>query len=279
MKQKILSGILAGVMAFTVIPMAVGAADMEPKITFSDATYTKVGDEVEITVSIENNPGFVSATIPVQWDEEKLVLKRIDNTDMIEDLLADNVDPQGFYSKEGEKICGWLGREIPEEGNDSGLYHLAWNYDTMYAGNYEELEFTGNGPLCVMVFEVREDITKSSTIFSADTEGVFRNVMDWNMNDLAKNEVTGVTLSFGEGMVKLAESPTKPEGLLGDISGDQKINIIDVDTLFRHVMKFDTKEWSEEQIYRADVNKDNKVNIIDVDKLFRYVMKYDKTLE
>ncbi len=66
---------------------------------------------------------------------------------------------------------------------------------------------------------------------------------------------------------------------LGDVNGDGKINIVDVDTLFRYVMKYDNSEWSEEQITRSDVNKDDKINIIDVDKLFRYVMKYDSTLE
>ena len=106
MKQKILSGILAGVMAFTVMPMAVGAANKETKITFSDATYAKVGEKIEITVSIENNPGFVSATIPVEWDESKLKLDYVDKTEQIEGLLTDDVTPYGI-----EK-CGWLGYEI-----------------------------------------------------------------------------------------------------------------------------------------------------------------------
>lgn len=255
MKQKILSGILAGVMSCSVIPMAVGAAGMEPKITFSDATYAKVGDKIEITVSIKNNPGFVSATIPVQWDQTKLKLDRVDETGKIKELLADGVTPYGI-----EK-CGWLGYDITDEVRESGLYHLAWNYDTMHDGKYGELEFTDDGALCVMVFEVIEEI-KEGTVITANSDNAFTNVMDFEMKDLVKQEDTGVTIIFGESKITLAESSVKPEGLLGDINADGNIKAVDAAMVYA-MANGRYGNPTELQRKLADVNGDGAIKAVD----------------
>ena len=57
--------------------------------------------------------------------------------------------------------------------------------------------------------------------------------------------------------------------VLGDVNGDGRVNIMDVDRLFRYVSEEIT--LSEEQQAAADVNEDGRVNVMDVDRLFRYV--------
>jgi len=59
--------------------------------------------------------------------------------------------------------------------------------------------------------------------------------------------------------------------LLGDVTGDGKVNITDVNKLFRHVNKQITLE--DFRLPSADTTKDGRVNITDVNKLFRYVNK------
>lgn len=59
--------------------------------------------------------------------------------------------------------------------------------------------------------------------------------------------------------------------LLGDVNGDGKVNVTDVNRLFRYVNK--QISLTETQQNSADVNKDGKVNITDVNRLFRYVNK------
>ena len=70
-----------------------------------------------------------------------------------------------------------------------------------------------------------------------------------------------------------SEGPTKDITiyLLGDVTGDGKVNITDVNKLFRHVNKQITLE--DKFLLSADVTKDGKINITDVNKLFRYVNK------
>ena len=261
MKQKILSGILAGVMAFTVMPMAVSAANKDTKITFSDATYAEVGDEIKITVSIENNPGFVSATIPVQWDKTKLVLKSIDKTDMIEELLADGVTPSGI------ETCGWIGYEITDAVKKSGLYHLAWNYDTMHDGSYNELEFTENGDLCVMVFEVIAD-SKEDIVISADIANAFTNVMDFEMKDLVKHEDTDVTIVFGESKITLTEPPEQTV-LRGDVNGDGKVNSDDAVVILQKLVGLPVEKYIEAA---ADYNGDGKSNSDDAVAILQWLV-------
>lgn len=56
----------------------------------------------------------------------------------------------------------------------------------------------------------------------------------------------------------------------GDINGDAEINIADVTSAFRHVMKRD--ELGSYKLIASDVNKDGETNIADVSSVFRHIM-------
>ena len=65
--------------------------------------------------------------------------------------------------------------------------------------------------------------------------------------------------------------------LWGDINGDGKINIADVNRLFRHTTKKEIV-LPDEQLAVADVTHDGKVNVADVNRLFKFVTKQIETL-
>lgn len=59
--------------------------------------------------------------------------------------------------------------------------------------------------------------------------------------------------------------------LLGDVNGDEKINIMDANLIRRHAAKLITLD--EEYVLAADVNGDGKVNIIDANFIRRFAAK------
>lgn len=69
----------------------------------------------------------------------------------------------------------------------------------------------------------------------------------------------------------------KPAYVLGDVNEDGKVNMTDVNRLFRYTAR---KEISltEAQLAAADVTGDGKVNITDVNRLFKFVTKQITTL-
>ena len=62
---------------------------------------------------------------------------------------------------------------------------------------------------------------------------------------------------------------------LGDIKGDDKITIIDLLLLKRHIMAGTKENWKlkGDKLKAADINNDGKVNIIDLLLLKRYLIK------
>lgn len=80
----------------------------------------------------------------------------------------------------------------------------------------------------------------------------------------------------GDAIVK-SVSIEKPAYVLGDVNEDGKVNMTDVNRLFRYTTR---KEISltEAQLAAADVTGDGKVNITDVNRLFKFVTKQITTL-
>ncbi|MBQ3561462.1 MAG: hypothetical protein IJA06_06605 [Oscillospiraceae bacterium] len=69
--KKILAMLLAAVMMLA-IGVTAFAAEV-PTITVSEVSGTAApGDEITVTVSIKNNPGFFAITLPIEYDAEKL---------------------------------------------------------------------------------------------------------------------------------------------------------------------------------------------------------------
>lgn len=64
-------------------------------------------------------------------------------------------------------------------------------------------------------------------------------------------------------------------GMLGDVNGDGKVNIIDVGMLYSYVLGVN-KNLTAQQLANANVNGDKVVNIIDVGRLYAFVLGTNK---
>ena len=74
-------------------------------------------------------------------------------------------------------------------------------------------------------------------------------------------------IKYGNEVIK---TYTVSSRLKGDINNDDKVTIIDVSMLYRHIKKRSTIT-DQETLLISDINNDNKITIVDVSLLYRYV--------
>ena len=98
----------------------------------------------------------------------------------------------------------------------------------------------------------------------------------WIKVDESTDGTNGTDGYLGDAIVN-SVTIEKPAYVLGDVNEDGKINMTDVNRLFRCTTR---KEISltEAQLAAADVTGDGKVNITDVNRLFKFVTKQITTL-
>lgn len=230
MKSRLISASLVLVMLLTLLPAAVmaeGAADQTPTITIEKTTAgCTAGAEVKVNVTITNNPGIVTMTIPIVWDENILELV---------DVIVP--DPEKFGLSQlpamlENTVCsGWIGSEDYDTANERGVYYLAWDND-LAGKNFEE-----NGVLCTMVFEVIEDQEANTFVdIQAVMDGSnvgekillpIANVMNFDMIDL---NGSGTDIENGGAELKPAPAGVTISGTVtsyGD--GNATVELLDED--------------------------------------------------
>ena len=159
-----------------------------PTITIESKSIDTSKETVSVDVSISGNPGIVTMSIPVTWDNK--VLKLTDITNMYTVL------------EKTENCTGWLGYEDEDEdykyeyAQSNGVYYLAWDNDLATKN------FTGTGTLCTMQFKILDDSFKSTEIEieMAESEKILpiSNIMNYDMEDLqAEFTFKGSTLTSG----------------------------------------------------------------------------------
>ena len=89
-------------------------------------TEAKAGETVEVTVSLENNPGIISMLLSVSYDKRTLTLKDV-------------------------KDAGILGASLHSDNMATSPYYLFWSNGTA------KTNFTSNGTIATLTFEVAED--------------------------------------------------------------------------------------------------------------------------
>ena len=73
--KKLIAILLSALMLCTMIPFATVSAADEPTIVVStDAEEYNAGDEIEVTVELQNNPGVIAATVEILYDHDALEL-------------------------------------------------------------------------------------------------------------------------------------------------------------------------------------------------------------
>ncbi|MBQ2494533.1 MAG: dockerin type I repeat-containing protein, partial [Prevotella sp.] len=62
------------------------------------------------------------------------------------------------------------------------------------------------------------------------------------------------------------------EGILGDVNGDELVNISDVVLLVEYILNVDNPSFIKDN---ADINRDNTINISDVTQLVNIILESD----
>ncbi len=172
MRKRILCAMFALLMVVTLLPVVAGA-DATPTIKFVQQETAAGASKVKVDVVLENNPGFVSATIPVKWDPSIMTL-----TDSIQ---ATNVVDTGW--------CGMSMTEYATNGTQ-GTYYLAWDNDTRTeagGGN-----FTGDGKLHTLEFTLVDNTKDTATQITSELSADIANMMNYDMQDLRNSGLTAV---------------------------------------------------------------------------------------
>lgn len=172
MRKRILCAMFALLMVVTLLPVVAGA-DAKPTITFVQQETAAGASKVKIDVMLENNPGFVSATIPVKWDPSIMTL-----TDSIQ---VTNVVDQGW--------CGMSMDEYATNGTQ-GTYYLSWDNDTRTEA--EGGNFTGDGKLHTLEFTLVDNTKDTATQIASELTADIANMMNYDMQDLRDSGLTAV---------------------------------------------------------------------------------------
>ena len=248
MKKRLISVLLACMMILTVLPAIVGAgdaaADTEGLVISiaKDAQLTNTkGSTVRVAVTVESNPGVVSMTLPVVWNDNILKLTGVEQTD-------------------GVIKTGWIGYTEYDKITDT--YYLAWNNDTLHDGSYGEKNYTGTGTLCVLVFELLVDVaieneenppTYPVALVQPGDDDAIMNIMNWKMEDFLHTKeddsIHGVTVQLNNGQITMIDR------IPGDLNGDNKVTDKDAIYLLLHYY-FPAKY---PVVGNVDYNSDNKV--------------------
>lgn len=125
-------------------------ADDEAKIEVSGAE-AKAGETVEVTVSLENNPGIISMLLSVTYDRSAMTLKEV-------------------------KDAGILGESLHSNNLGVNPYILFWSNGTAKS------DITANGTIATLMFEISENaVTGDYPIkvsYDKKQDGIFNFDMD-----------------------------------------------------------------------------------------------------
>lgn len=266
MKMRILGIMTAILVLLTTVSvlfvMPVGAADA---VTVTVGSVGgKVGDVVEVPVSIASGSFLVNADMRVTFDPTKLAL--------CDTYFADDL------GEEGDTCCYQV---------NTALFTSRW----MYLGNERtEGEFvfstaTGSntgleagGVMFTLAFEILSEesdgavITFDASPFcgndGAGELGADGYPMDYDLTYTAVNGTVTVT----EETTTTTTTAPQPVGLLGDMNGDGQLNMFDAILLFGGANG--AREFTPEQRALADYNSDGVINMMDPLLLFRKVSGY-----
>ena len=108
-----------------------------PSIAINSARG-KAGDTVDVTITMSNNPGFVSANLYVKYDENILTLKKV---------------------KDGGLLSG-----VTHSDNYTSPYGLCWVNDL------SKENFKVNGVLATLTFEISKDAKSGESTISLEQD-------------------------------------------------------------------------------------------------------------
>lgn len=267
------------------------------EITFGEV-MAKVGDEVEIPVTIENNPGITSFRFRVAYDMDGLELLSVEKGSVLTSgTLSSTTNKEAetmtFHWFAENNVVGdgeivLLKFKISESAR--GDYPLTVTYleNDIVNENWDAIPFT------VVEGKISTGSTVKGTVtsFGEATEPVTLRLLE-NGTEIDKVTSTDGTYSFSSvspgtytiEVSKLNHATRTYEitveredvsnalkiHLKGDINGDGRVNVSDVGKANAHAKK--TKSLEGYEFSCADINGDGRINISDVGKMNAHAKK------
>ena len=100
--KKLLAILLSALMLCAMIPFATVAAADEPTIVVSTVEEANAGDEIEVLVQLQNNPGVISAVVEIEYNHDamELVTDWVYDEDLDEDVEMNMIEvAKGWSTK------------------------------------------------------------------------------------------------------------------------------------------------------------------------------------
>lgn len=224
--KKVIS-ILLSLLYLLGVPMFAFAEEITTCSISVDSVPTPPGEQITVPVRITENQSFTNFAISLEYDAEKLELISINTTDdqnpyLCGSMVSTNID----WKNAEEKSCG-------------------------YIVSASENAVSGDGILFTATFRVSQDFDDSTTvtpvvhyirnntaIFSI-FEAITASVTPGTIKAIVAGDVTGDGMVEYDDVMKVYKASlgevnlTEEEKLLADINGDQSIDNLDVEEIYR----------------------------------------------
>ena len=218
------------------------AAEAGGKFVVS-STEAEPGEEFQITISIQDNPGVASIELNVLYDEAVLELTKVEKGTVVD---VQGPLPEGAFGGFFDPVDAYLD---PQPANKD-LSTLTWFKDT---ASTEPSNNTLDGSFAVLTFKVKADAALGDTEVSVTFDAK-------NVHDIDEQPVP-FTVEAGK--------VTVMKHMPGDVTGNGKVNIGDVVRLAEYVNAGGVGVYIVHG--SGDINGNGKVNIGDVVRLAEYV--------
>lgn len=134
-----------------------------PCFVISDASG-QAGEEISVTVSMENNPGIIAAGLWIAYDSNRLELIRVEDS-------------------------GLLNEPTFSDSCSKNPYFVSWNDALAPENTYD------NGVLATMTFKIKEDCPSGASLLDLTYRS--GDVFDWDLKDVTFQTVAGTITVTG----------------------------------------------------------------------------------
>lgn len=221
------------------------------------------GDEMNAVIRKYDNEGYL------EW--EKLFDKDTNHTNDKLVKVVEVDDGYVFVGSSNKTVKNSQNVEVFQQ--DAIIVKYNKPYDRIIINGLLQFDMNVDEQKSVDVFYVPwEDVTIGDMQWTSENEEVA--TVDYKGNIYAKGEgSTKITLNIRGKTQQMIVNVTDPSLVhienIGDINGDDKVNIKDWNMVYNHINE--TSTLSDEEFERGDVNKDEKVNIKDWNRMYDHI--------
>ena len=224
--KKIISVMLSLVICLS-LPLMALAEEITTCTVTADSIPTPPGAQITVPVKIAGNQGFTNFAISLEYDKEKLTLLSINTADGETNYLCGTfVSTNLAWENVEQKSCGYIVSASAEAVAGDGI---------LFTATFQVSEhFKDTATVTPVVHYIRNN----AAVFSVFEE-ITATVTPGTVNAIVAGDVTGdgvveyddvmlaYKASLGEAVL------TEEEKLLADINGDQEIDNLDVEEIYR----------------------------------------------